>query len=399
MARTLVSNARPKMLVWCRRTSRQSVEAAAKVARVTEERVKEWEDGISSPSFSQLKRLATLYKRPTCVFYLEQPPTDFTIMRDFRAIPKNANRDFSPKLALAIREARERSQWLSDTLKASGDFPLDFVKTASPKDNPQEVGKRLRLLVGMDLSEQQYCKDPADAFRTWRRKCEDLGVCVFIVHSVDVDEMRGFAIIDDHAPVVAVNSKDCHTAKTFTLLHEMAHILIGEAGVSGIEFSSKLHSSGKAIEKFCNAVAGEALVPASSLLSSFDAYKNDNLIATVKLSKQFHVSEEVIARRLLDLGKVPKNFYQSVRNIGIQRALAAKQVEEPPQREKKIARHRLIKSRLGEHFSKVAIGRFREGEIDGSELSSLLGMKLNHLDALESALFPFRFASGRKSQS
>ena len=401
MGRVLKSLAEPAMLMWCRKSARQSITAAAKAANVTEMKIEEWESGTKSPTFNQLSLLANLYKRPTCVFYLQSPPTDFSLMRDFRTMDSEQREgEFSPQLAIAIRQARERSMWLSEYLQATDEPTLDFVGTSSRKSTPTSLGKKLRRILNVTIGEQSQCSSPDQALSMWKRKCEDVGVCVFGVGKIDPQEMSGFAIVDNYAPVIAINSRDSAAAKMFTLLHEMAHVLIGEEGVSDLSFGPGNNRRVKPIETFCNAVAAEALVPEALLVKSFDEYNGDNLVATAKLSAKFKVSQEVIARRLLDLKKVSRSFYSRIRSLCIQGAmLAAQRKEENPRKNVNIPQQTLVKSRVGVRFSKTAVSAFRNGEIDGSSLSDLLGMKLTHLGKLESSQFPFRLNHRGNSES
>ena len=399
MGRAVKSHAEPKMLAWCRNSARQTVAAAAKKAKVPEATILAWEDenGSESPSFTQLKALASLYKRPTCVFYLTKPPADFTVMKDFRS-RRGKPVEFSPELALAIRESRERSAWLSGLLRSSDEPRIDFISASKMSIPAEKLGLRLRgQVLGMTLEEQFHASDTGTTFRIWRQKCEEAGVCVFIVRKVEVSEMRGFAVVDEYAPVVGINGKDSASGKTFTLLHEMAHLLLGADGVSDTAFSSELHSSNsREIETFCNAVAAAALVPLKALIAIFDKIGGDNHIATVRLAKQFKVSEEVIARRLLEAGKVESGFYRRIRAICAARAEEAKIKDaEKPKREVIIQRYKLIKHGVGVRFATAAIGAFHEGEIDGAELSRLLGMKLDHLRNLELALQNDRIGNWR----
>jgi Zn-dependent peptidase ImmA (M78 family)/transcriptional regulator with XRE-family HTH domain len=397
MGRTLKSQAEYKMLAWSRKSARQSIAAAAKAARVTEARIAAWEDGSDSPSFHQLSLLATLYKRPTCVFYLKEPPPDFTLLKDLRSLPGTKIGDFSPRLALAIRQAKERSVWLSALMRSTGESPLDFVRSCSLKSSSTIVGRKLRRLLGITPVEQFQSGSNAKAFSLWRQRCEELGVCVFSVGRIDTEEMRGFAIVDKYAPVAAINSNDTVVAKTFTLLHEMAHILLGAEGVSDVSFSSNKFSDGITVEKFCNAVAAEALVPETHLLKQFSSYGSNHNIATTKLATYYRVSEEVIARRLLDLGQVTSAFYRRIRAICSKRAAdAAKRKEEEPKREIMIPQYKLARSRIGTRFSKAVIAAFHDGEIDGTDVSQLLGMKITHLRNLEAYLFPYRIGDGSK---
>src|SRR5439155_13325481 len=112
------------------------------------------------------------------------------------------------------------------------------------------------------------------AFDFWRRKLEESGVLVFVIsgphYSVDFDEMRGFAIAREILPVAVVNGRDySQGGKCYTLLHELAHILLGESAITnGTDFNST--SEEQRIERFCDAVAAAALMPSKLVLSFAD---------------------------------------------------------------------------------------------------------------------------------
>src|SRR5690625_1640536 len=75
---------------------------------------------------------------------------------------------------------------------------------------------------------------------------------------LDRNELRGFAIMADRARVVLINTTDTPQAQIFTLLHEFAHLLLGESGVSDLS----PHNPRK-IERACNRLAAEFLVPSA----------------------------------------------------------------------------------------------------------------------------------------
>jgi Zn-dependent peptidase ImmA (M78 family) len=143
-----------------------------------------------------------------------------------------------------------------------------------------------------------------DALRHLRERIESAGVLVVFngvvgnnTHrKLDADEFRGFALVDEYAPLVFVNNADFKSAQIFTLIHECAHLWIGSSGVSNFE---KLTPSDHAVELWCNAVAAEFLVPKQELRSVWQHLPLDDRIGSV--ARNFKVSRLVVARRALDL--------------------------------------------------------------------------------------------------
>ncbi len=102
--------------------------------------------------------------------------------------------------------------------------------------------------------------------RLLARTCQAAGIFVLLIGNLgshhtalDVELFRGFALSDKVAPfVVIANDQDSEQAWSFTLLHELAHIWLGQTGVSSGRPTS-------AIETFCNDVAGRVLLPSDEI--------------------------------------------------------------------------------------------------------------------------------------
>lgn len=112
------------------------------------------------------------------------------------------------------------------------------------------------------------------------------------------EEFRGFAIADNFAPLIFVNGADSKAAQIFTLVHELAHIWLGESAISDATVASNTdHQS----ELWCNKVAAEVLAPKDWVASSFNQDKElrgelDRLARTGK------VSTLVVLRQIYECG-------------------------------------------------------------------------------------------------
>jgi Zn-dependent peptidase ImmA (M78 family) len=382
MATSIPSNATPRMLSWARTSARLDVADVAAAEKLAIEQIEAWERGDASPTLARLRKLAKRYKRPLMVFYLAEPPKAFNVVRDFRFLPEDFDREFSPELTLAIRRAQERQAWASSYLMEERAEPVALVRSVTLNDNPSNVSEVLRHSLGLSLDRQTSAKSESEAYGQWRRAIENAGVFVFQASGVPVKEMRGFALPDNYAPAIILNSQDFYRPKSFTLLHELAHILIGESAVSGSGDYAFSVNPNRQAERFCNQVAAATLVPADDFAKHVprDWRRHDDEVVK-GLSRRYWVSRDVIRLRLVELGFVGQEYVE------------AKQIPFTPKKKSKggpIPQSTLAIARVGESFSRVALGAYQRGEIHGGELTSLLGMTLKHLPKLEAALMPTR---------
>jgi len=379
MSKSILALVEPKVLRWTRENSGVDFDAIEKRIGADEATVRGWEAGNGNPTMAQLRKLADLYKFAIAVFYLPEPPDDSTKMKDFRRLPKEQSADFSAKLRHLIRQTRYRQEWLRD-YRADNDYPeIKFVGSASERSNSADLGKAIRSSLGVTIAEQRGWTSRDAAFSAWLKRVEGIGVCVFQSSDVDIKEMRGFALPDSIAPVIMVNSKDGRAARIFTLLHEVAHIALGESGISNMV--PAVNGRDQRIETLCNGAAAEALVPSSGfkvMVEKSPSIESDGTI--LEFSTYYRVSEEVIVRKMYDLGFVTREFYEA------KRAEYANRARPKPEGEIKVGRARIVAKNNGRLFSKTAVSAFHSGEISGSELSDLLSMKVDHLPQLEAEL-------------
>src|SRR5229473_716165 len=261
----------PALITWARDTAGFSRAEAAVRLKITEEQLASWEspDDETAPSIPQLRKLATLFKRPLAVFYLPEPPTKFEVMRDLRRLPGAGIRHFSPALQLEIRAAAERRELALD-LAADLDQEIPkFTLTANIGEDPEVVGGRIRAALGVTDDLQANWRDATGrtGFNAWRSRIESTGTFVFQTATFPTEEASGFAIAADVSPVISVNRKDALTRRTFSLLHEFAHLMVRISGVSDLETDEHRPPEDQRIEVFCNQVAAAALMPKEALLA------------------------------------------------------------------------------------------------------------------------------------
>ena len=272
-----------------------------------------WEAGTVQPTLKQLEKFATKTYTPIGYLFSSEPPIERIPIPDFRRAVEGRLERPSPNLLDTIYTCQRRQDWMREYLVQEGVDSLEFVRSVSLKSSPELTAARMRATLGIEVGWASKLPTWEDALRLLRTRIEEAGVLVFVngivgndTHrKLDVNEFRGFAISDPIAPLIFVNGADAKGAQMFTLAHELAHIWIGQGGVSGFV---DLIPPDTAIEKYCNRAAAEFLVAAKEMTECWaDASKVDEPFQY--LARRFKVSPLVVARRALDLELVSKKDF------------------------------------------------------------------------------------------
>ena len=374
----------PQVLTWARREAGFDPEVAARKLAVKPDRLARWESGEDRPTIPQLLRLSEIYKRNPAVFYLPEPPPEKIAAHDFRRLPEAGTTALSSGLRYEIRLAGARRETLLDILGA--DAPETRLPAARIGTGDTEAAAAvIRMHLGITIPNRRPARRPDTGFRFWREALERIGVLVFQTTRVDVKEMRGFSLLGDRLPVVLLNGGDASAGRTFSLLHELCHLILREGGLCLPGQDRPLEDGDH--EVLCNRVAGATLVPADSLLAeplvrraaARQQWADEDLAA---LARDNAVSREAVLRRLLIVGRTTERFYREKRRQFA--AAAARQAEDrggfvPPFRQ--------ALNRMGRVYAKGVLESFYEGRVSASDLSRYLGLKLRHLADFEAAVF------------
>jgi Zn-dependent peptidase ImmA (M78 family) len=384
-----------ELLSWTRDRAKVSLEDAAKAARVTVERLQAWEAGDELPTLGQLRNLAEKYRFPLAVFYLPEPPRDFLPLRDFRRLPDEPERALSPHLAYHIRAAYERREVALELAQDLGESPQRLPLRATLDHDPEAVGRAIRAFLDVDARAQQ--RAARQAFDFWRRRLEERHVLVFVVsgphRSVGLSDMRGFAIARPELPVIVVNGKDySQGGKTFTLLHEFCHVLLGESAISnGAGDDPELTPDERRVERFCDAVAAAALMP-RDVLMRFDEVAaagqrrwNDDELRPI--AQHLGVSREALLLRFVSIGRASWEYYMGERPRFREEYRQAAENRTKEKEEVRIPRPVMLMSWNGRSFTRLVLRSYYDQRITLNDVSSYLGAKLKYIPKLEQAAF------------
>jgi Zn-dependent peptidase ImmA (M78 family)/DNA-binding XRE family transcriptional regulator len=385
----------PALISWARDSAGFTVAEAAQKLGIGEKQLAAWEDPKveDGPSIPQLRKLAALFKRPLAVFYLPEPPKGFTVMRDLRRLPETGIRRYSPALQMEIRAANERRE-LALELAADLEEELPkFTLTATDAEAPEQVGERIRATFGVtvQLQSQWRDNDGRAGFNAWRHRIEGAGVLVFQTTRFPSEDASGFAIAADMVPVIAVNRKDAPARRTFSLLHELTHLMLHVSGVSDLVTNAARPPEDQKLEVFCNQVAAAALIPKDALLADPIVVAqgarsvNWSDAEVSELARQFNVSREALLRRLLTFDRTTAEFYGKKREQYLAEYLAgkARQKEQPEDAEMKRNMPQETVSNFGRPLIRMLLGNYYLDRLTLSEVSGYLGLKVKHIPKLE----------------
>ena len=275
-------------------------------------KLQQWESGEHSPTLKQLEQFARATRTPVGYFFLPAPPDEQVPIPDLRTVGNRGVRRPSPDLLDTIYQCQQRQEWYRDYVRGIGSDPVPHVGSLSTTTPVDEAASA--VTAAMSFSVERRGSDWSKAFGYLRDQAEDNGVLVMVSgvvgsntrRKLDPAEFRGFALSDPLAPLVFVNGADTKAAQIFTLAHELAHIWLGESALSDADLGVKATDD---VERWCNRVAAEVLVPLEALQSDFDP-RADLTDELDRLARRFKASTLVVLRRVYEAGYLPWDAYR-----------------------------------------------------------------------------------------
>jgi len=275
-------------------------------------KLSEWLSSQSQPTLRQLEAFAKATCTPLGFLFLAEPPVERLSIPHFRTLD-GSMRGSSPDLLETVQTMERRQAWMREYLIEQRQEPLKFVRSVRLADEFRLVANQIRSTLGLDTQWASQQHTWTAALRELQKKMEEVGILVVVNgvvgnnnhRKLDVDEFRGFVLVDEYAPLVFVNGADGKAAQMFTLAHELAHVWLGSSAAFDLR---QLQPADDATEQACNRIAAEFLVPEVEF-SRFWTSITQGQDRFQMIAQQFKVSELVAARRALDIGKINRDEF------------------------------------------------------------------------------------------
>ena len=316
-------NVKPATLRWACERSR--IDPAILAKRFPQ--LPAWESGEKRPTLKQIEAFCSATHTAVGHFFGGDPPEEPVPIPDFRTIANTPVSKPSGNLLDTVYLCQNRQYWYEEYARIEGEPPQPFVGSAAVTDPVEGVAADIRKALGFDLEERRRMSTWTEALRNFIAQADDAGILVMVSgvvgsnthRKLDPAEFRGFALADPFAPVIFVNGADTKAAQMFTLAHELAHIWLGESALSD---SEARQAPRHGVERWCNEVAAELLVPLAVLREECRA--GQELRSELdRLARRFKVSTLVVLRRMRDAGFLRFNEYRAAYDSELERVRKA----------------------------------------------------------------------------
>lgn len=254
-----------------------------------------------SATFCDLKDFSNMTHVPFGYLFLKTPPAENAYSPEFRTIKNARIETMSQNLKQTVIDMEYRKDWMSEYRKANGADPISLSGRITMEMTVFSAAEALRKTLGINKLWFKEAPDKDRVFSLIREKAEKAGILVMMngvvgedgTRRLDINEFRGFALPDDFSPLVFVNSQDEQaSAKTFTVLHEITHLLLERK--ADLLFDGE---SDTKMERLINGIVAEVTMPTDEVMSLSKGNPGDISLA-YKAAGYFRTSLLATAIRL-----------------------------------------------------------------------------------------------------
>lgn len=278
-----------------------------------------WKNKKAEPTFTQLSDFSKHSYIPFGYLFMKEPPEENVELIEHRTINSIEFEKPSRNFMDTYHSMQAIQDWMEEYLEDNDVPKLEFVAKFAKNPDTQEIVDYMRN--ALDLTDTSFIEaKKSKEFNNIRKKISDLGVIVMqngIVGNnthrpLDLHEFRGFALLNDRAPLIFINGTDSVSGKVFTLLHEFAHILMGVDDL--LNQDSQTYFGIKKEETIANAAAAEIILPKNVFRKAW-SQKSGRMSSAEKIKSiadQFDNNEMLVARKAFDNKLISKNDYELI---------------------------------------------------------------------------------------
>ena len=285
---TVNVNIRPEIINWALSQTQEE-----KLGEKLMNNIRKWLNGTKTPTFNQIEDFSKKSNIPLGYFFLQTPPTEEIGLLEYRTVDSIQLANPSRNLIDTIHEMENIQDWMKAYRQEMGFDKLSVVGCVSDNHDVNQIADRIRIDLNISKSWHENVQNSREAFAYIREQLEICGVVVMMSgivgknthRALDVNEFRAFAMMDEWAPLIFINTADSNGAKLFSLLHEIVHIWLGKSDLFN-DRQNRLTGVSDT-EQLCNAVAGELIVSKEIFLKKWSEHKTEVYTRISDLGKIF----------------------------------------------------------------------------------------------------------------
>ena len=373
-----INTINPQRVAWCCADLGLTPEQVAVESGLALDKLRAVLTDEGSLTFAQLRTLAEYFGR-SVLFFLDPDPVNIEQIQtpQFRMLAGQ-----KPELSRRVRHLvqraeRQRAVYLDLLEDLNGEERPRFEPPPLPAALPA-AARQARQWLGLNKHNN---------FESYRNALESKGILVFLTNGyagkwqiAKESPILGFALYDPVLPVIVVKKQDAETRQTFTLMHELGHILLHR--MSSVDDESDMRATKDGMERSANQFAAHLLVPDAFLATLQDAGRPDDVTRLDEwLTPQramWGVSMDVILLRLVGAGRLPQTIYDAYH------AWREAQPRQQGDGGLRAYRYREPRHLFGDGFVRTVLGALSARHITLSKASDYLdGLKVDDVHKLE----------------
>lgn len=378
----VLSGVNGKIIQWAREYYNMSSEEAAQKIGVDLEKYKDWEAGTDYPTYAKLKKISDVFHKPSAVFFFPTPPKIASPKGDLRTLPDAVVNRLSRNVILQLEKAKVYQLSL---IELYGERDSVFMHRDEFPDSVDALCDFFRGKLEFPITAQKARKSTKVVFEIYREKFYNIGIYVF-KDSFKDNAISGLCVKDDHFPVIVINNSMSFARQTFTLFHELFHLISDTSGAEIIrdDFYSMLDENQSDVERNCDSFANSFLIPLDDFKKELDKSPIDE-DRIKELARLYSVSREAVMYKLLTLGRITNNDYSQLKEAFYGEAIRTQEKKDEKKSRGNYYSTKL--SYLGNQYTGEVFRQYFSGKISGVKAGEMLQSKVDHLPRLESAFF------------